>query len=355
MLRHSHLYDPINHDFVMKDEDFTKYVELCEKQVGPTPSEMVEEIKTKFMALAESLVNTDEEIAHVEKIWAFVEPKLQQNLGLAQFTLDYSGAESDFFFPWLISVFRSPAHALEMSYGAGYDLSGNWSIGTIGDPIELFVKNDPTFVYNRERQLRVADLASSIYDIAWDSNSTRKIVDFGAGMMAWARWHGYDYRNIDRSYVEIYAFDKDPTIKPDELFDVPLEDLGIHYKHGDLFSQIQNPICRSADLVILGGVASYIPSDVFAQKIIPAIYQLLSNEGSFFYDLQLDCPYLRRSIKLWDWPDMSLPDSATAAIDAVEAVRKNLWQNSIKFSAEYAVDTYNATPSAVMVTLTKLV
>lgn len=359
MLRHSNLYDPIGRSEIMQDEDFTKYVEIREAQSGPTPPELVDEIRKQFFSFAKSVVGDyEDEMAKVKKVWDFIEPKLKENQGLAQFTLDYDGASSDFFFPWLVSVFRSPARALEMSYGVGYDLSGNWSSDTIDDPIDYFVKNDPTFVYNRERQLRVADLASTIYENAWENHSDQpsaKIVDFGAGMLAWARWHGYDYFE-PRGYnlVELYAFDKDPSIKPDELFNYPLDQIGIHYKHGDLFTQIKNIDCAEADLVILGGVASYIPSEAFEGKVVPAIYQLLKSDGTFFYDLQLDCPYLRRSIKLWDWPDMALPDSATVAIDAVEAMRKRLWSAGMEFSAEYAVDTYNHTPSAVMITLTKL-
>ena len=342
MLRHQELFDPIERSAVMNTEEFTKYVEINKNHDGATDEGKIAKIKHSFYAS-----HPKADIVFLDDAWEFIFPRILENPGLAQFILDYKGAESEFFFPWLVSVYKSPSRALEMAYGAGDDLMGRWitDIADTDDYIVPFVRNDPTFVYNRERQLYVANLATTI-----QARSKSKVVDFGAGRLAWIRWHGFKIKPLRQS---IYAFDSDPSIKPEELFE-DMPELGIKFKHGDLSAQLMNSDCYSADLVILGGVASYIPLDVFSQKIIPAIYGLLQNQGVFFFDYQIDCPYLRRSMSIFSWPEMHLFEDAPSCISTVETFRKSLWDKGLKFSAEYAVDTYNKFPSAVMITLQKL-
>lgn len=355
MLRHSGLYDPIVKTRAMQKEEFTKYVDMCEPTPSPDADQVIseeamsyaDEIKTKFYD-AHKNVKTE----RLDQIWNVIEPQLLKNSGLGSFTLDYDGANSDYFFPWLINIAKSPSLALEMAYGAGENLEGKWVYPIPkDDPIDFFVRNDPTFVYNRERQLFVADLAYSVHDNSYEDVTIGKVVDFGAGRLAWARWHGF----FDKiKHVKIYAFDKDPSIEPKELFDKKTYERYITYKTGDLTTELTNPDCAGASLVILGGVASYIPDDVFVGKIVPAIYQLLAPGGYFFFDRQVDCPYLRRSMKVFSWPKMYLPDNATKAIDIIEGARKALWQKDIKFLSEYALDGYNEYPTAVMTTFQKL-
>lgn len=181
-----------------------------------------------------------------------MEPRIKSNVGLAQFILDYQGAESHYFFSWLVNVVKSPATALEASYGEGHDADERWvrGIELTNDPFAQFVYDDPAFIYNRERQLYVADLVASIQALAGEDNPS-KIIDFGAGRLPWIRHHGFVCRP---QYQRIFAFDKDPTINPEELFDSKPADLGIHYKRGDFIEQFSNPICQAADLVILGGL-----------------------------------------------------------------------------------------------------
>ena len=349
MFVHAYLNSPVKRTDEMKVEAFSKYTQINQREYSTRP-ELIEDIKNQFFEFARS---NDVEEDKIAKLWHFAGTKLIENPGLASFTMDYNGAKSLFFFPWLVNVFKSPATALEMSYGAGANLHGNW-VKEIpeDDPIDYFVKNDPTFVYNRERQLYVANLVSCLRDIAFDSNQKKKVVDFGAGRLAWARWHGL---TLDSRLIEIYAYDRDPSIKPDELFPGEnLVQLGIRYKHGDLFVQVKNSDCNETDLVMLGGVASYIPAGVFVEKVIKEIYTLLNPGGIFFYDLQVKCPYLERSMSIFDWPTMDLADSAVAAIESVENTRKELWKGGMRFSAEYTVDTYNENPSAVMVLLQKV-
>lgn len=346
MLVHNSLFDPIRRTERMRPEQFLKYVEI-NQQAGDnrhTAPDMVGGIRDIFYG---SHPTTDP--AHLDRIWAFIEPKVEMNPGLAQFILDYGGARSSYFFPWLIEVATSPSGALEMAYNAGQTLEGTWQEYVPEfDDINYFVRNDPTFVYNRERQMMVADLVSTIGDKASPEHPA-KVLDFGAGRMAWARWHGYEF-TPDK--VEILAFDRDPSIDPAHLFPWPLDELNLTYTKGDMMAGVTNPACREADFVLLGGVASYYPMPVFTEAVVAPIHGLLNQGGVFFFDLQLDCPYLRRSMQIFDWPELELR-SLTTAIDAVEQMRKTLWLRGQEFEASYSVDTYNETPSSVMVTFTK--
>lgn len=347
MKRHANLSDPVVRTRDMQEREFTKYIKICEIQSGTVDPMVMDEIKNQLYSSHKCI---DKEA--LDKIWNFMEPRLKNNAGLASFCLDHNAAKSDYFFPWLINLSKSPSEALEMAYGAGTRMDGEWVYPIPeDDPIDFFVRNDPAFVYNRERQLYVADLATTVYDNAWDRTEVSKIVDFGAGRLAWMRWHGF---YSQREFLRIYAFDKDPSIDPQELFDEDLYQLGVSFKKGDFIVELTNPDCRDANLVILGGVASYIPADIFAEQIIPAAHQLLLPGGYFFFDKQIDCPCLQWSMKVFDWPDMYLPASATEAIYAVEQARKALWQKGYKFGAEYTLDTYNECPTAVMVTFQKI-
>lgn len=327
--------------------EFTRYVDAHKIQVTETSSTTLDEIKKRFFG---SNHHAKEE--NLQKIWGFMEPRIKSNVGLAQFILDYQGAESHYFFPWLINVARSPATALEMSYGEGPDANGKWHTGIelTNDPIAQFVYDDPAFVYNRERQLYVADLAVSMTKLA-KANKPLKIIDFGAGRLPWVRHYASSF---SRHAQNIYAFDKDVSIDPAKLFGSKLEELGIIYKHGDFTQQLTNPDCRDADLIILGGVMSYIQPEVVIGKIVPAIHGLLKEGGVFFFDLQIDCPVYRHSIDVLGWPEFDLPVSTASAIGRIETMRQLLWKNNIKFCAEYASDTYNDEPSAVMATLQKV-
>ncbi len=350
MILHEFLVNPILQTTMMEDEDFNKYVEICNRQVGPTNPDLRDEIERQFYEYARGKEVPEERIA---KIWGFVGVKVVKNEGLARFILDYDGTRSDYFFPWLINVEKSPSAALEMAYGAGENLAGNWdkNIQDSDDPIVFFIKNDPTFVYNRERELLMAELVSRVKDVSRLKAKIPKIVDLGAGRLAWARWHG---ARLNSSEQEIYAFDRDPSINPEKLFESPLEELGINYKHGDLFAQLGNYICREANLLSVLGLVSYLPRDAFSTKVLPTIYALLQPGGTFFFDLQLDCPYYRRSMKLWDWPEIDLEKDVASGVAAIEKIRKGLWQKECKFSAEYIPDTYNNTPSSLMIVMTKL-
>ena len=349
MVRNSGISDPIQRTREMKEIEFTKYTMIRKKQFTTgemTDADTVNKIRETFYA-----AHTDVPNKALDGLWAVVGPRISQNAGLAQFTLDYHGAESKYFFPWLKAVYTSPSEALEMSYGAGRDLNGTWVERTdTDDPIEGFVCDDPTFVYNRERQMYVADLVTTLQKKEIRQWAC-KIVDLGAGRLAWARWHGFKF---DPWRQTIIACDKDKTIRPEELFRFSLKELGLTYKICDMTEALTSMDCARATLVMLGGVASYVPMETFTGKIIPAVWQLLKSGGAFFFDLQADCPYLRRSMSIFDWPKMNFYGTAAETIAVVEKIRKDLWKLGMKFGAEYTLDTYNAVPSSVMVLFTKL-
>lgn len=347
MKRHKDLFDPIVRTATMKKEEFLKYIEICDRQpaITPTRPSLVREIRDIFY---ESHADIDKQC--LDKVWAFIREKLEKNEGLAQFVLDYNGAKSSYFFPWLIQVFTSPSAALEMAYNAGMDLTGAWTKKVPEeDEINFFVRNVPTFAYNRERQLFVADLATTIRDI---NPGKTKIVDFGAGRLAWTRWHGFKFEPERQS---ILAFDMDQTIQPEELYDgVPLEDYAVEYQKKNFMTELHNPKCKDANLAILGGVASYYPVDVFTEKVVKPVHSLLAENGSFFFDFQLLCPQYTWSVKLFDWPEIKLSESPWQAIETAENIRRNLWNKGMKFEAEYKLDTYTEIPSSVMMVFTKI-
>ena len=348
MLMNREIFNPIRVIDGMSDDLFEKYIEIRDNQLklAPTMPELTTEIRKTFYESHPDVAKDN-----LDKMWAFMFPMISRNEALAQFILDYGGAESDFFFPWVRAVATSPSEALELSYNAGRNLNGDW-VPDIPqeDKINFFVYNLPTLAFNRERQFRVADLVTS--DKAVFGFGGSKVVDLGAGRMAWARYHGFKFKP---RIQEIIACDRDPSIQPDLLFaPKSLKDIRLTYKRSDIMQELQETDCADASLVILQGVASYYPSGVFKETIVKPVYNCLRNGGSFFFDLQLNHISYEWSVRVFGWPEMGLPDSASEAIDAVEVLRKSLWRDGMRFQAEYMLDTYNALPLSVMVVFTKI-
>ena len=349
MLVHDFLYDPVKRTEDMKFSEFTKYIEIRDKQLkdkAEVDYDLIESLRGVFYDSHRD-VNGEQ----LGKAWTIIYGMLKNNAALAQFSWDYGGAESNFFFPWLMSVATSPSAALEMAYGAGFDIEDNW-VNAVpeDDNIDFFVRNVPTFVYNRERQLFVADLVTTFQDKGTPEKPT-KVVDLGAGRLAWARWHGFKF---DAAKQRIIAYDKDNSIAPAILFEHSLSRLGLDYRFGDLRQAFTSGDCKESDLMMLGGVASYLPTETFVSGILMPVYGFLKPGGVFFFDLQLQCPQYEWTVKLFNWPEMKLTDSPEVAIGQVEAIRRDLWRHGLKFGADYKVDTYNEMSSAVMITFTKI-
>ena len=349
MIFNKEIFNPIITDSRMPDEVFAKYIVISNRRRKSSLalSELTAEVKKVFYGSHPDIVNDK-----LDKIWAFMYPMVSHNEALANFILDCGGAKSDFFFPWMISVATSPSEALELSYNAGRNLNGEW-ITEIPkeDKINYFVYNLPTLAFNRERQFRVADLVSSDKVICGDRGS--KVIDLGAGRMAWARHHGFKFKP---RIQQIIACDKDPNIQPDALF-APrtLDEIRLTYRRNDIMRELRDTDdCIDASFVILQGVASYYPISMFKKAIVEPVYNCLREGGSFFFDLQLDHVSYEWSEKVFGWPQMNMPESASVAIDEAENLRKSLWDDGMKFRAEYMLDTYNASPLSVMILFTKI-
>lgn len=348
MLMNKEIVNPVTTGAGIPDEMFNKYIAIRDKQykLVPTMPELTTEVKRVFYESHQGAAKEN-----LDKIWAFMYPMISHNEALAQFILDYGGAESDYFFPWVMSVATSPSEALELSYNAGRNLDGEWVTNIPKtDKISYFVYNLPTLAFNRERQYRVADLVTS--DKAVFGYTGSKVVDLGAGRMAWARHHGFKFKP---RIQKIIACDKDPTIRPEELFaPKKLEDIGLVYKRNDIMIELRDDDCVDASFIVLQGVASYYPTGVFKEAIVKPVYANLRKGGSFFFDLQLNHISYAWSVKVFGWPEMGLPETAADAIEVVEVLRKALWDEGMKFRAEYMLDTYNASPLSVMVLFTKI-
>lgn len=340
------LYDPIKMTRNMKDEEFLKYVEISEKGEKTKPNKL-EEIKINFYYTHRYMKREK-----LDEIWETVEDAIAVNAGLAEFILDYGGADSEFFFPWLMTIKKSPSAALEMAYGYGYDLNGKWREAPQRDRINEFVLNDPTFVFNRERQLYVAELVTRQRQMfAKSKGSYFYVADLGAGQMAWARYHGF----LLPWWQKIYAYDKDPTIQPDNLFPGGAERNGVSYFKSDIMESLKElPFDAAWDVIILQGVASYYPMELFKTAIIVPAYKKLEVGGVFFFDLQLLCPYYKRSVAIFGWPKMRLAESVAEAISSVEDLWIELRNKGMRFSVSYQVDSHNNHPSSIMVVFTKL-
>ena len=344
MIRHDFLFNPIKQTRDMEPVEFAKYIALRENSTF-TDLKTLKTIQEKFYT---SHAGTDK--SKLDKVWNFIQPMIKNNSALAQFILDYGGAESDYFFPWLKSVATSPSEALEMAYGSGYNINGEWCDQVPEeDNIADFIHNVPTFVFQRERQMVMADMVSWAEDRGKNSKPS-KVVDLGAGRMAWARRHGFGFNG---DVLKIIAVDKDPTVDLEKLFSNP-DLLGIKYEKSDILPWLTATTEKDVDLVMLGGVASYFPLPAFTEVIVKPVYKILKTGGMFFFDLQLDCLQYEWTIKLFDWPEMQLEKSAGETIAKVENIRRQLWETGMKFNAEYSVDTANARPSAIMVNFQKI-
>ena len=357
---HKGLFDPIlRSNKGMSDDMFRKYIEIFDgNQIGiPTTPGLPTKIKEEFF---DSHKDVDEVV--LKGIWSVLYDRIASNEAFARFVSDFHGAESDYFFPWLLSVAKSPSEALELSYNAGRNLMGKW-VDSIpeNDPINKFVVGMPTVAYNRLRQLTVADLVMSerdiqdglyVYDQSYLINGEykSKVLDLGAGRMAWARHHGFTFSPAQI----IYAVDTDPNINPKELFSEDPKSLGLYYDKDDLVGSLQkNMLYVGATLVILQGVASYFPTEVFREHILKQVYSRLTRNGRFFFDLQIEHISYVWGCKLFGWPQMNMPKTVSEAIDIVEGMLRELHKHGKHFRASYEPDSYNRDPLSVMVTLTK--
>lgn len=332
-------------DSVIPDEMFRKYIDISDGKQGlPTSPQILAEVKYRFFHSHQS-----SKTKCYEELWNKLCHMVMNNEAFAQFTLDYKGAESEFFFPWIVSVATSPSEALELSYNAGRNIAGEWfDCISARDPINFFVRNLPTLAYNRERQATVARLVEMDRERFGDS----RVIDLGAGRMAWARHCGFEF---EPTRQKIVACDKDATIDPTKLFPGgELGPSGLVYKKEDITELLKDSSLEDVSLAIMQGVASYYSGDALRELIVRPVGDKLRVGGSFFFDLQLAHISYEWSVKTFHWPAMNLPKIIESAIEIVEKIRGRLWNENMRFGADYRVCTYNSAPLSMKVLLTKL-
>lgn len=340
MLMFSNIFQPFEQDVVMAHEEFARYIRIAESQIATSPF-MMKHIKNTFYGQHEYSTPKED----LDRIWNLVAPALERNAGLAKFTNDYEGALSEYFFPWLIMLVTSQSEALMLAYGLCRNLRGEVRVVQDDDPIMLFVKNDPTFVAARERAIRIANLAT-LARLVMPEGVKSKVIDLGAGRMPWARFHGFEF---DPEKQKILAFDKDTSIVPKELLGVTASEEYFKFRHEDIFTAISRNECSNANLVILSGVASYLEMPVLKEQIVKPLHSLLRPGGLFFFDVQLDCIYYKRSMKIFSWPKLRLDDTA----NEIDKMVDELEQEGFGFNLETETIKYDGTPINLFVKLTK--
>lgn len=344
MYSHSYIVNPIqgNADYSLYD----KHLRDLESWSIANKDEKIKEINNDFFEANSALSDNNE----VRSIWTRVEKMLQENPALINFVLDYQCAKSRYFFPWLINVSRNPARAIELLYGEGDDLEGNWvtNIHDSTDQIANFIRNDPLAIYYRETQQRIAELSATLYDGGWSENGKKKIVVFNSGYMPWLNHYGF---MVDTDFIEINAFDTDPFVHADYL-----TSLGVNFKHGNAISQMKNIDCKEADLIIYGpeyGNLDITPLRVFYDKIIKPAYHLLNLGGELIFDIKLNSPMIDYLQDVFCWPLVQQYQGLEETIADFERERRAIWKEGCKFSTEYFVDNNDREPTAVQIVMTK--
>ena len=212
---------------------------------------------------------------------------------------------SEFFIPW-VAIEVPRAIALEVVYGYGLDIYGEYRKIPETDPFFYFVYKNDLFKAIAER---------GIITIDWLNHTSAKKIGFlAAGMAPEFRHLGLE---LERDQ-EAILIDNDPTINPDELFkDLPFKNQ-ITYIQEDLTKAIAESELKDSDVVVANGIICYV-WDKFPQ-ILGAIKNQLKPHGTFIFELY---PHHWEWARNRDIKGFYLPLKLFSNIDeAVDAVRK---------------------------------
>ncbi len=240
---------------------------------------------------------------------AKIREKVKANLGLYQFFLDY-GMYSDFFIPWLFQI--PTAMSLEVAFGYGYDIAGNWRKIPKDDKFYWWVIREGMFIYLRERAVNAAELIQD----------KKNVLILGAGFMPELRYVGYKPEVKQR----IVAVDSDASIPNSKLFQkvLELEDVSVEYHTGNLISELADS-AELFDAIVMNGVMSYCYDKML--DIIWLALAKLAPGGTFLFDLQLKEWNIVRDALVFDWktdPPMYLVEDIDKVIERVEHRCRNL-------------------------------
>ena len=217
---------------------------------------------------------------------------------------------SEFFIPWVaVEVPRSIA--LEVVYGYGLDLYGNYRKIPKEDPFNYFVYKNELFVAIAERGIMITHILKNLHP--------KKILFLAAGMAPEFRHLGY---TLDEDQTAILV-DNDHTINSEELLkDLPFKNQ-IKYIEENLTTAIMRPDLRGQDVVVANGIICYVWNNF--PQILAAVKSLLKPGGHFIFEVYP---------KHWEWArnrdikgyylPLHLFESCNEALAAIEHVARTL-------------------------------
>ena len=184
---------------------------------------------------------------------------------------------SEFFIPWVaVEVPRSIA--LEVVYGYGLDIYGNYREIPKTDPFFYFVYKNDLFAAIAERGIATTRILNEL--------KPRKMAFLAAGMAPEFRHLGYTLKRGQKAIL----IDNDPTINSTDLLkDLPFKN-NITYLEENITTAITNPELKGQDVIVANGIICYV-WDKFPQ-ILGAVKNLLNPHGTFIFELYP---------KHWEW------------------------------------------------------
>lgn len=333
-----------------KEEFFTKYTESCgardasfllkeikklhaidnptktrgEREYAKNACNRFVKIAVENPALYDFVLDTDDEY------WKIVDPnhKIEKRSRLA----------SEFFIPWIANEVPR-AIALEVVYGYGIDIYGNYRKIPQTDPYYYFVFKNELFAAIMERGIATVGFLNAL--------QPNKVAILGAGMAPEFRHLGYSLKPGQHAIL----IDNDPTIVSDVLLkDLPFKSQ-INYIHSDIDKALYSSKLKNLDALTAPGLICYM-WDKFPQ-ILTIAKQIIRPGGAFIFELY---PHY------WEWPrnrdikgfylPLTLFDSIAQAEAKVKEIGKYLGITNIK-SQRFHDDFGNETMVLFKLTMPK--
>lgn len=185
---------------------------------------------------------------------------------------------SDFFINWIADqVPRSIA--LEVCYGFGEDLAGEY---------REFPETDPFRYFTYKNDLFVAIVKRGLKSVEWiREEEPKRILFLGAGMAP-------EFRHLGLTLEpgqEAFLVDNDPTINPERLLSGLEFGEQMTYLKTDFKLALLNPTLDDLDMMVANGFISYV-WDTHFQTILMMAQKKLKPGGSFVFELYPDH---------WEW------------------------------------------------------
>ena len=303
-------------------EEIKKLHNLDDKNRPSDAREFAKNACAKFVKLAvenpalyDFVLDTD-----CDEYWNIVDPegKIKNRSRLA----------SEFFIPW-VAVCVPRSIALEVVYGYGIDIYGNYREIPQSDPFYYFTYKNELFNAIAERGIATVDFLTETHP--------KKIAFLAAGMAP-------EFRHLNLtldSDQEAILADNDPTIDSVSLLkDLPDKDriTYLEGEAGNLTKVLSSGALKGCDVIVANGIMCYI-WDKFPQ-VLGAVKQLLNPGGTFIFELYP---------KHWEWArnrdikgfylPLKLFESNKDAEDKVRKTAENLGITDI--STLYYFDDFN--------------